>query len=122
MTGPVNVKKMATLNVKSGRSGKCEIKSTLNVKSGRSVKCGKIYAKCEKKVWSVAMTMQSDGKFGQFGRPGQFFSAFSGFGLSTFLKLKILGSVMILTESVKFYFKKKFVGGLGKLLGVLWGK
>ncbi len=39
--GPVNVKKISTLNVKSGRSGKCEKKSTLNVKSGRSGKCEK---------------------------------------------------------------------------------
>ncbi len=42
MTGPVNVKKISTLNVKSGRFGKCEKKSTLNVKSGRSGKCEKI--------------------------------------------------------------------------------
>ncbi len=60
-------------------------------------------------------------QLGQFGRPGQFsFSAFSGFGVSTFQKLKILGSVMIFRESVKL--KKKLVGGLGKLLGVLGGK
>ena len=32
MTGPVNVKTISTLNVKSGRSGKCETNSTLNVK------------------------------------------------------------------------------------------
>ena len=38
MTGPVNVKKISTLNVKSGRYGTCEKKSTLNVKSGGSVK------------------------------------------------------------------------------------
>ena len=37
MTGPANVKKISTLNVKSGRSGKCEKNATLNVK----------------KVWSV---------------------------------------------------------------------
>ena len=30
------------------------------------------------------------------------FSAFSGFRVSTFQKLKILGSVMILRENVKF--------------------
>ena len=47
--------------------------------------------------------------------PGQFFPAFSGFGVSTFQKLKILGSVMIFRESGKF--KKKLLGGLGKLLG-----
>ena len=44
---------------------------------------------------------QSDGQFGQFGRPGQFFPAFSGFVVSIFQKLKILGSVMIFRESVK---------------------
>ena len=38
MTGPVNVKTISTLNVKSGRPGKCEKNSTLNVK----------------KVWSVS--------------------------------------------------------------------
>ena len=32
MTGPVNVKQISTLNVKSARSGKCEKHSTLNVK------------------------------------------------------------------------------------------
>ena len=32
MTGPVNVKQISTLNVKSGRPGKCENNSTLNVK------------------------------------------------------------------------------------------
>ena len=85
MTGPVNVKKISTLNVKSGRSGKCEKKSTLNVKK----KVGRLHD-------------QSDGQFGQFGRPGQFFS---GFGVSIFQKLKILGSVMIFRESVKL--KKK---------------
>ena len=47
------------------------------------------------------MTSQIDGQFGQFGRPGQFFSAFSGFGVSTFQKLKIMGRVMIFKESVK---------------------
>ena len=32
MIGPVNVKQISTLNVKSARSGKCEKHSTLNVK------------------------------------------------------------------------------------------
>ena len=59
-------------------------KSTLNVKK----KFGRLHD-------------QSDGQFGQFGRPGQFFPAFSGFGVSIFQKLKILGSVMIFRESVK---------------------
>ena len=31
MTGPVNVKQISTLNVKSARSGKCEKHSTVNV-------------------------------------------------------------------------------------------
>ena len=31
MTGPVNVQTISTLNVKSGRPGKCEKNSTLNV-------------------------------------------------------------------------------------------
>ena len=83
MLGPVNVKQISTLNVKSARSGKCEKHSTLNVK-----KFGQLHD-------------QSDGQFGQFGQPGQFFSAFSGFGVSTFQKLKILGSVMILRGHVK---------------------
>ena len=42
---------------------------------------------------------QSDGQFGQFGRPGKFF--FGIFGESTFLKLNILGIVTIFKESVK---------------------
>ena len=42
MTGPVNVKQISTLNVKSGRPGKCENNSTLNVK----------------KVWSVASSVR----------------------------------------------------------------
>ena len=32
MTGPVNVQTISTLNVKSGRPGKCDKNSTLNVK------------------------------------------------------------------------------------------
>ena len=66
MTGPVNVKTISTLNVKSGRSGKRENNSTLNVK-----KFGQLHD-------------QSDGQFGQFGRPGQFFRHFlvSGFNIA----------------------------------------
>ena len=45
--------------MKSGRSGKCENNSTLNVK---------------KKF--CQLDDQSDGQFGQFGRPGQFFRHF----------------------------------------------
>ena len=57
----------------------------------------KIDAKCEKKFGQLHD--QSNGQFGQFGK--FFFPAFSGFGVSTFQKLKILGSVMIFRESVK---------------------
>ena len=59
MTGPVNVKQISMLNVKSGRPGKCEKNSTLNVKK----KFGQLHD-------------QSDGQFGQFGRP--FFRHFRG--------------------------------------------
>ena len=57
MTGPVNVKTISTLNVKSGRSAKCKKKSTLNVK-----KFGQLHD-------------QSDDQFGQFGRPDQLLSS-----------------------------------------------
>ena len=43
---------------------------------------------------------QSDGQFGQFGRPGQFCRHF-GFRGVNIKKLKIMGSVMILRENVK---------------------
>ena len=84
MTGPVNVKTISTLNVKSGRSGKCE---------------QKFYAKCEKSLVScmTSQTVSLDNLVGLVS----FFSAFSGFGVSTFQKLKTLGSVMILRENVK---------------------
>ena len=77
MTGPVNVQTISTLNVKSGRSGKCEKHSTLNVK----------------KVWSVAWPVRWS--------VWTIWSAFSGFEVSTFQKLKMLGSVMILRKNVK---------------------
>ena len=92
------MKKISTLNVKNGRSGECENKSMLNVKRGRSGKCEKKSTlNVEKKFGQLHD--QSNGQFGQFGQ--LFFSAFSGFGVSTFQKLKILGSVMIFRESVK---------------------
>ena len=78
MTGPVNVKQISTLNVKNARSGKCEKHSTLNVK--------KSLASC------MTSQMVSLDNLVSLVR----FSAFSGFGVSTFQKLKILGSVMIL--------------------------
>ena len=62
-----------------------------------------------KKKFGRPKFFQSDGQFGQFGRPSQFFSAFSGIVVSTFKKLKILRSVMIFRESVKL--KKNLVGG-----------
>ena len=80
MTGPVNVKTISTLNVKSGRPGKCEKNSTLNVK--------KVWSVSSPVRWSV-WTIRSA------------WSVFSGFGVSIFQKLKILGSVMILKENVK---------------------
>ena len=83
MTGPVNVKKISTLNVKSGRPGKCEKNSTLNVKKVRSVASPVRWS-----VWTIWSAWSV-------------FSAFSGFGVSIFQKLKILGSVMILKENVK---------------------
>ena len=86
MTGPVNLKKISTLNVKSGRSGKCEKKSTLNVKKKSLVSC---------------MTSQMVSLDNLVGLVSFFLSAFSRFGVSTFQKLKILGSVMIFRESVK---------------------
>ena len=46
----------------------------------------------------VTLTCQ----FGQFGRPGKYFLGIFGFrGVTTFQKLKILGSGMILRENVK---------------------
>ena len=96
----LNVKKI-TLNVKNDRSGK-KI-STLNVKSVRSGKCEQnLNAKCEKKFG------QSDSQFGKFCRPGQFFS---GFWVSTFQKLKFLGSVMILREKCKIL-TQEWAGGI----------
>ena len=83
MTGPVNVKTISTLNVKSGRPGKCEKNSTLNVK----------------KVWSVSSPVRWS--VWTIRSAWSVFSAFSGFGVSIFQKLKILGSVMILKENVK---------------------
>ena len=81
MTGPVNVKTISTLNVKSGRSGKCETK---------------FYAKCEKSLVScmTSQTVSLDNLVGLV----RFFSVFSGFGVSTFQNLKILVSAMILRE------------------------
>ena len=78
MTGPVNVQTISTLNVKSGRSGKCEKHSTLNVK---------------KSLFSC-MTSQMvslDNLVGIFG--------FRGVNVP---KVKfLLGSVMILRKNVK---------------------
>ena len=92
--------KKVTLNVKKSYA-RCE-KITLSVKNDRS-------GKCEKKFGQLHD--QSDGQFGQFGRPGQFFS---GFGVSTFQKLKILGSVMISRESVKL--KKNTCGWIREIV------
>ena len=86
MTGPVNVKTIPTLNVKIGRSGKCENNSTLKKKFGQ-------------------LHNQSDD---QFGRPGQFFFvAFSGFGVSTFQKLKNLGKCHDLERKCKMLIQER---------------
>ena len=69
MTGPVNVKQISMLNVKSGRPGKCENNSTLNVKKSL-VSC----------MTSQMVSLDN--------LVGQFFSIFSGFGVSIFQKLK----------------------------------
>ena len=87
MTGPVNVKQISTLNVKSARSGKCEKHSTLNVEF---------------------FFAQLHGQFGQFGQPGQFFSRnFRVSGCQK--KFKILGSVMILRENILI---QEWAGGI----------
>ena len=71
MTGPVNVKQFSTLNVKSGRSGKCENNSTLNVKKSL-VSC------------MTSQMVSLDNLVGLV-------SFFGIFGVSTLQKLKNLG-------------------------------
>ena len=59
------------------------------------------YAECESSFGQL--DDQSDGHFGQFGRPGQFFSGILEFVIvSTFEKLNILGSVMVYRENINF--------------------
>ena len=82
MTGPVNVKQISTLNVKSGRSGKCEHNFTLNVK--------KVLVSC-----TTIQTVSLDNLVGLVS----FFGIFGFRGVTTFQKLKILGSKT--RESVK---------------------
>ena len=77
MTGPVNVQTISTLNVKSGRSGKCEKHSTLNVKKSL-VSC------------MTSQMVSLDNLVGIFG--------FRGVNVP---KVKKLGSVMILRKNVK---------------------
>ena len=105
MTGPVNVKKISTLNVKSGRSGKWGKKSTLNLKSGRSGKCEKSLVGC--------MTSQMvclDNLVGLVS----FFVIF-GFRGVNISKVKNPGSVMIFRESVKL--KKKTCEWIREIVG-----
>ena len=91
--------------MKNDRSGEFEKISTLNVKSSRSDKCEKkFYAKCEKKFGQL--DDQSDGQFGQFGQPGQFCSAFSGFGVSTFQKVKNPGKCHDLERKCKIWIQE----------------
>ena len=67
----------------------------LNVKT-------KFYAKCEKSFGQL--DDQSDGQFGQFRHPGQFFQHFFFLcpGCQHFRSKTILESVMICRESVTF--------------------
>ena len=87
MTGPVNVKQISTLNVKSGRPGKCEKKSTLNVKKSL-VSC----------ITSQMVSLDN------------LVGLVSFFGI--FQKLKILGSVMILKECKSGHARGHFLGVL----------
>ena len=84
MTGPVNVKTISTLNVKSGRSGKCE---------------KKFYAKCEKSLVSC-MTSQMVSLDNLVGLVS-FFGIF-GFRGVNIPKVKNLGKCHDLRENVKF--------------------
>ena len=65
MTGPVNVQTISTLNVKSGRPGKCEKNSTLNVKKS-------------------LISCMTDGQFGQLILVGIF--GFRGVNVNIFGK------------------------------------
>ena len=91
MTGPVNVKTISTLNVKSGRSGKCE---------------KKFYAKCEKSLVScmTSQTVSLDNSvfFGIFG--------FRGVNIP---KVENLGKCHDLERKCKIK-NKKLEGRLGK--------
>ena len=96
--------------MKNDRSGKCEKISTLNVKSGRSGKCENNFTLNVKKSFGQ-LHDQSDGQFGQFGRPGKYFLGIFGLrSVTTFQKLKILGSGVILRENVKCLSKSFFLG------------
>ena len=88
--------------MKNDRSAKCEKMSTLNVKSARSAKCENNSTLNVKTVLVSWMTSQMVSLANLVG--WSVFSAFLGCGVSTFQKLKILGSVMIFTENVKFRF------------------
>ena len=76
-------------------------KSTLNVKK----KFGQLHD-------------QSDGQFGQFGRPWSVLSAFSGFGVSTF-QVKNTGKCHDLQRKCKI---KKNCAWIREIVGVLGGK
>ena len=86
MKNPITAKcEKITLNVKS--YAKCE-KITLNVKNDRTGKCEKNATLNVKKSLVSCMTSQMVSLDNLFGLVS-FFSAFSGFGVSTFQKLKI---------------------------------
>ena len=87
------MKKISTLNVKSGRSDKCE---------------NKFYAKCEKRLvsWMTSQMVSLDNLVSRVN----FVRHFRISGCQHSKKLKFLGSVMILRENVKFGSKSGQVG------------
>ena len=79
--------------MKNDRSAKCEKMSTLNVKSARSAKCEKNSTLNVHKVLVSWMTSQM-ASLANLVDLVSFFSVFWGCGVSTFQKLKMLGSDM----------------------------
>ena len=95
--------------MKNDRSAKCEKMSTLNVKSARSLKCENISTLYVKKVLVSWMTSQMASLANLVGLV--IFLAFWGVNIS---KKKMLGSVMIFTENVKFRSVSGYVCLFGK--------
>ena len=90
--------------MKKDRTAKCEKMSTLNVKSARSVKCENNSTLNVKQVLVSWMTSQMVSLANLVGLVS--FSAFWGCGVSTFQKLKMLGSVMIFNIKCKLSIRK----------------